>query len=430
MKSALGFLVAAKRCEIQGLEQLEVTSGLVKGVCEFVHVLQKERGTSNVFLASRGQRFGEQRQTRIEASVQMEAAVRAQFDQLDTDSGKMASGMRLFSRIAHVLHVLDALPRLRQRIGAQKIGADEATRSFNELIAGLLGVVFEAADTAADPLVSRALVALFNFMQGKELAGQERAAGAAGFALGRFDTAAQQTLTHLIEGQERCFRIFSEFADPTLCQIWRNVQTLPEVAEIERMRRLACAPSPQRLEADAADRWFDCASARIDAMRQVEDCATNALLSLCERKLEETRADLHDQKHFLDSLSASTGTQGAAVAVFFDSGSAGLASGPTDGTSAVLGADGLSPQLGRSVLDLVRAQAQRLQNINEELGTARAALHERKLVDRAKGLLMSQRGLSEEEAYRLLRQTAMNQNRRIADVAEATLALADFLKRD
>jgi AmiR/NasT family two-component response regulator len=93
----------------------------------------------------------------------------------------------------------------------------------------------------------------------------------------------------------------------------------------------------------------------------------------------------------------------------------------------VLDADGLSPRLGRSILDMVRAQSGRLQTMSDELNTARGALHERKVIERAKGLLMAHRGLTEDQAYRMLRQTAMDQKRRLVDVAEATLALADML---
>jgi AmiR/NasT family two-component response regulator len=57
----------------------------------------------------------------------------------------------------------------------------------------------------------------------------------------------------------------------------------------------------------------------------------------------------------------------------------------------------------------------------------RASLNERKVVERAKGLLMAHRLMSEEEAYKALRQMAMNQNRRLVDVAEAVLSLADVL---
>ena len=57
----------------------------------------------------------------------------------------------------------------------------------------------------------------------------------------------------------------------------------------------------------------------------------------------------------------------------------------------------------------------------------RASLHERKAVERAKGLLMAHRQMSEDEAYKALRQMAMNQNKRLIDVANAVLSLADVL---
>ena len=68
--------------------------------------------------------------------------------------------------------------------------------------------------------------------------------------------------------------------------------------------------------------------------------------------------------------------------------------------------------------------------MSDELDTVRASLNERKVVERAKGLLMAHRRLSEEEAHKMLRQTAMNQNRRLIDVAESVLAMAEYLPRD
>lgn len=81
----------------------------------------------------------------------------------------------------------------------------------------------------------------------------------------------------------------------------------------------------------------------------------------------------------------------------------------------------------RSILELVHEQALRLQQIGDELDTVRASLHERKLVERAKGLLMAHRQLSEHEAHKALRQMAMNQNRRLLDVAQTVLAMAEIL---
>ena len=68
--------------------------------------------------------------------------------------------------------------------------------------------------------------------------------------------------------------------------------------------------------------------------------------------------------------------------------------------------------------------------LGDVTGLARrlAALEERKVVDRAKGMLMKAKGLSEEEAYAALRRTAMAQGRKVADVAQALITAADLLK--
>ena len=68
--------------------------------------------------------------------------------------------------------------------------------------------------------------------------------------------------------------------------------------------------------------------------------------------------------------------------------------------------------------------------MREELERARLSLLERKAVDRAKGLLMEQRGLGEEAAYKLLRKLAMDQNKRIGEVAQDIVTYAKVLKND
>jgi hypothetical protein len=88
---------------------------------------------------------------------------------------------------------------------------------------------------------------------------------------------------------------------------------------------------------------------------------------------------------------------------------------------------GAAGRLDERWLELVQAQAQRLQSMSDELDTVRASLNERKLIERAKGLLMAHRQLSEDEAHKTMRQMAMNQNKRLIDVAEAVLAMADVL---
>ena len=427
MKSALQFLLAAKRFEIRCFEQLAVTCELVNDISQLVHKLQKERGVSSGFVASQGAHFGAQLGEVVAECDEVQGALRKRFDLLLSDEAPSgSSGVRLFSRIAYVVNGLAALPRLREQVREQRLSVDEISDAYTKLIGGLLAVVFEAADTAADPDISRALVAMFNFMQGKELAGQERAAGAIGFARQAFDTPRQQKLHYLVDAQQRCFDIFAEFAAPALLASWREALPAADIAEFERLRRVATIGPVSGLAADSDEVWFELASRRIDAMKQLEDRLAVDLSQLCHRKMQDARNDLENHHDILESLDAMEPHSASAVAVFFEHGTRGADGGAK--AVDVLGADGMGPQLGRSILDLVHQQARRLQSMNDELQSARTALNDRKLIERAKGLLMTHRNLTEDQAYRMLRQTAMDQERRLADVAQTVLSFSGILK--
>ncbi len=400
MKSGLSFLVAARQCEIGELEQLALTSELVSVIARLIHALQRERGLSNVYLASGGARLADARRLQRTECLQVEAQVRQHFDQLDTAPRQGGHGARLFSRVAWVLHALDALPGVRAEVDALKLTPAEVTAWYVRLIAGLLAVVFEAADSAGDPEISRALVAMFNFMQGKEFAGQERAFGSAAFASGRTDSSTRQQWLHLVESQERCLQVFRDYSQPAIVQAWLAGQSGAALLEIERLRRFGCGPDGGALDRNLSHDWFDNCTLRMDAMKDVEELLAADLRALCERKIAQARAELRDQQVFLDTLSRESSADAPA---------------------------GYGPQLERSILGMVQDQAQRLQAMSDELQTVRAALNERKLVERAKGLLMATRKLSEDDAHKMLRQTAMSQNRRLVDVAETVLSMADYL---
>lgn len=98
------------------------------------------------------------------------------------------------------------------------------------------------------------------------------------------------------------------------------------------------------------------------------------------------------------------------------------------GVSAYI-VDGLTKEQAAPVLEMaVRRFNSYLRMVNE-LGDAKAVLEERKVIDRAKDLLMQSQGLSEEEAFSLMRKTAMNQNRKLREVAESLVVAGGLLKK-
>lgn len=89
--------------------------------------------------------------------------------------------------------------------------------------------------------------------------------------------------------------------------------------------------------------------------------------------------------------------------------------------------DDLNPRRLQPIMDVAIARFREYQALRRELEETRSRLAERKVVEKAKGLLMAQRNLSEEEAYQTLRKLAMDRNQRIGEVARTVVSLLELL---
>lgn len=115
------------------------------------------------------------------------------------------------------------------------------------------------------------------------------------------------------------------------------------------------------------------------------------------------------------------------IAMFVDrSDTASIEAAVDAGVSAYI-IDGLRKERVKPILQMAISRFNAFSRMARELEEARGELEGRKLIERAKGILMKSRGMSEEDAYALLRKTAMNQNRKLADVAQSLVTAADLL---
>ncbi|MEP2942499.1 MAG: ANTAR domain-containing protein [Hyphomicrobiales bacterium] len=89
--------------------------------------------------------------------------------------------------------------------------------------------------------------------------------------------------------------------------------------------------------------------------------------------------------------------------------------------------DGLRKERVTPILEMAISRFNAYSRMARELEDARSALEERKVIDRAKGIVMTTKGLSEDEAYALMRKTAMNQNRKLHEVAEGLVMAKNLL---
>jgi len=129
----------------------------------------------------------------------------------------------------------------------------------------------------------------------------------------------------------------------------------------------------------------------------------------------------------MEELTLASGPLERPVAMFVSGAAGGLAQAAIEAGLSAYFVDGLAPGRLKPVMDTAIARFAMVRQMRSELAETRRALEERKVIDRAKGLLMKAKGLDEEAAYALLRKAAMDQGRRVADVAEALVTASGLL---
>src|ERR1700742_2435792 len=116
------------------------------------------------------------------------------------------------------------------------------------------------------------------------------------------------------------------------------------------------------------------------------------------------------------------------IAMFVDqSDTASIQASVDAGVSAYI-VGNLQKERIKTILDLTISRFNAFARLQGELDRAKRALEERKVIDRAKGILMKAKNLTEEQAYALLRKTAMNENKKIAEVAQSVITAAELLR--
>ncbi|WP_286933535.1 nitrate regulatory protein NasR [Leclercia sp. UBA5958] len=372
---ATEWLQHAKLMRKQQLCKLAQLGTLVSRISHLAHMLQCERGASNIWLCSQGALYApECKASRALVDEQLLALQQA------LGSPLMASAA-LCERVAHALHHLEQLPTLREQIMARTLAADRAMEHYSRTLRYLLSIVPQLNDSIDDPQIAGRFVALYSLMQGKELVGQERALGAIGFTQGFFSDEMRQTLVDRIDGQQACFDVFLSL---TPQQLQEHFTLSTPGAEAEQLRRLACTRQPAADNGVLALHWFSLLTERLEHLRSQEELLIADLMIAVDRLI--TLADDYPP-------------EAAAV-------------------NEPLGHYPVQP-----LLPLVRQQAREIEQLSQQLASMRDTLEERKIIDKAKSVLMTHQQMSEDQAWCQLRKMAMDKNQRMVDIARALLTV-------
>jgi len=190
------------------------------------------------------------------------------------------------------------------------------------------------------------------------------------------------------------------------------------------MRVLVIDPDPARA-ALVAEGLGDVKPLEVSAVASLEEVegeldrlAPDVIVIACDSPDRDT----------LESLRDATAHNPRPVVMFVDRSAPGLAEAAVEAGVAAYVVDGLSAGRVRSVLEVAMSRFRLMQQLRADLSKARADLASRKTVEKAKGLLMKERGIEEEAAYGILRKLAMDSGRPIAAVASDLIAFAGVLK--
>lgn len=130
----------------------------------------------------------------------------------------------------------------------------------------------------------------------------------------------------------------------------------------------------------------------------------------------------------LEHLSLVSNAKSRPVAMFVDHTDEAMTQAAISSGLSAYVVNGLQKDRIKPVLETAIARFRMIEKMQTELAAAKRALSDRKTIDRAKGLLMRARQISEDEAYQLLRKTAMDQGRKVIDVALALVTAAELLQ--
>ena len=179
----------------------------------------------------------------------------------------------------------------------------------------------------------------------------------------------------------------------------------------------------------------DRAIAIVDALKDAGGCEVHVIgnVSGLSRRIAAHAPDVvlididNPTRDMLEELTLASGPLDRPVAMFVSGAASGLARAAVEAGVSAYVVDGLRPERLKPVLDTAIARFQMFRQMRTELAETRRALEERKVIDRAKGMVMKARGCTEDQAYALLRKTAMDQGRKVIDVASALVSTAGLL---
>jgi len=294
-----------------------------------VHEIQKERGTSVLFLSSRSDQAKSEMLAQRAVSDSEIAKFQVALQNIDAN----AYGDAFQANIKNVTTALETIAEKRKQIDAFNITADESSAFYTETIDALLTVVSQstALNNAELARYSSAYLAL---LQAKERAGRERANLSAALNVGQFSADEFHKFLTISNEQDTYFKLFLFYASDEERAFYRDTVKGPFVDEATSIEQGALkATSDVKLNVDA-QRWFNAATGRINLLKEVENKVADDLLKSASGARQAAVRAL-----WFFIATAAIAVAFAAVSIFFARSISGALQSMTNTAQQVAGGD-------------------------------------------------------------------------------------------
>lgn len=275
-----GYVVLDKRATVSSMSKLNEMALLAPTVSAVVHELQKERGSSAVYISSKGERFSDVLPKQTQETDEKVDELNDHLSNFDA----ARFGGSLESKLSAAMREFNALQATRSKVWSFDYSTPQMAKYYTGTIAKLLAAVEEMSQLSDDAEVTRSIVAYTNFLQMKERAGIERAVGAGGFAAKSFPPSNYRKFVSLLAEQEVLKATFVEFASSEQKRFLEETARGDVIDDVVRMRKVILdsieTGNTGKIEGPY---WFDQKTKEIDLMKTVEDRIASDLLAQSER---------------------------------------------------------------------------------------------------------------------------------------------------
>jgi len=272
-----GMSLLGKRGIVSEMDSLQELAELAPSISALVHELQKERGTSAVFIGSKGTKFVEELPKQWALSSEKHGNLEKALKSFNAE----LFGPALIDKVAAANEAMGGLENIRKRVKGLSITVPQMAGYYTPTIAKLLKIIEEMGVLSSNAQITKSIIAYTSFLQGKERAGIERAMGGAGFGAGKFKPVIYRKFLQLIAMQNTFLGTFGIYATQEEQDFLKNTVVGPDVDEVNRMRKVAIeSPITNSVEGITGPHWFDTITKKINLLKNVEDEVASNLVDL------------------------------------------------------------------------------------------------------------------------------------------------------